>query len=188
MTFVNCFRTFYPTFLLYKHTVSLLVSQLNDILVQVVVLWSAERPPPPRARWPALPVPLTVLHNTAGISARFRPHPLIQTPAVLSLDDDCLLSTDEVDFAFSVWRAFPERIVGYPARSHYWDDAKVGSRAARSLPFHSEATAPEQSPPFSSKLYFISSHFLFLMLLSLYYPGYVLTRFSFKGSFSAFNF
>jgi len=30
----------------------------------------------------------------------------------------------QIDFALSVWHEFPERIVGYPARSHYWDEAK----------------------------------------------------------------
>lgn len=29
-----------------------------------------------------------------------------------------------MDFAFIVWHSFPERIVGYPARSHYWDATK----------------------------------------------------------------
>ncbi|MEQ2187979.1 hypothetical protein GOODEAATRI_010253 [Goodea atripinnis] len=29
-----------------------------------------------------------------------------------------------VDFAFTVWQSFPERIVGYPARSHFWDSSK----------------------------------------------------------------
>jgi len=127
-----------------------------------VVVWSGEKPPPPRSRWPSLPtsVPLNILQqqqvpyggggNTAAeqqvpsavnqqqvgrpssstsISQRFYPHPLIQTAAILSLDEDCLLTTDEVDFAFAVWKSFPDRIVGYPARSHYWDDAKVGSMA-----------------------------------------------------------
>jgi glucuronyl/N-acetylglucosaminyl transferase EXT1 len=27
-----------------------------------------------------------------------------------------------MDFAFSVWKNFPERIVGYPARNHFWDE------------------------------------------------------------------
>ncbi|GFR29086.1 hypothetical protein TNCT_473671 [Trichonephila clavata] len=58
------------------------------------------------------------------ISSRFFPHPLIQTDAVLSLDEDVLLTTEEVDFAFRVWQSFPERIVGYPARSHFWDDSR----------------------------------------------------------------
>ena len=30
----------------------------------------------------------------------------------------------QIDFAFSVWKEFPDRIVGYPARSHYWDEQR----------------------------------------------------------------
>lgn len=30
----------------------------------------------------------------------------------------------QVDFAFTVWQSFPDRIVGYPARSHFWDGNK----------------------------------------------------------------
>lgn len=29
-----------------------------------------------------------------------------------------------MDFAFTVWQSFPDRIVGYPARSHFWDSSK----------------------------------------------------------------
>lgn len=130
-----------------------------------MILWSGEKPPPPRSRWPSLPssVPLNILQqqqvpygagamtaeqqlpptvnqqqvgrptSSSSISQRFYPHPLIQTAAVLSLDEDCLLTTDEVDFAFAVWKSFPDRIVGYPARSHYWDDAKVCGTATSLL-------------------------------------------------------
>lgn len=66
-----------------------------------------------------------IRESKSSISQRFFPHPLIQTAGVLSLDEDTMLTTDEVDFAFKVWRQFPDRIIGYPARSHYWDDAKV---------------------------------------------------------------
>ncbi|GFS87696.1 exostosin-1 [Trichonephila clavipes] len=65
-----------------------------------------------------------LLIDLETISSRFFPHPLIQTDAVLSLDEDVLLTTEEVDFAFRVWQSFPERIVGYPARSHFWDDSR----------------------------------------------------------------
>nr|XP_020492734.1 exostosin-1a-like [Labrus bergylta] len=58
------------------------------------------------------------------MSSRFFPHDVILTDAVLSLDEDSVLSTNEVDFAFLVWQSFPERIVGYPARSHYWDGSR----------------------------------------------------------------
>jgi hypothetical protein len=55
----------------------------------------------------------------------YRPLELITTDAVFSLDEDVTLTTDEIDFAFHVWSHFPERIVGFPARSHFWDDTKV---------------------------------------------------------------
>lgn len=60
-----------------------------------------------------------------SISQRFYPYDEIQTDAVLSLDEDAILNTDELDFAYTVWRDFPDRIVGYPARAHFWDDSKV---------------------------------------------------------------
>lgn len=61
-----------------------------------------------------------------SISQRFYPYPEIQTDAILSLDEDCILNTEELDFAYTVWKDFPDRIVGYPARAHFWDDSKVG--------------------------------------------------------------
>ncbi|XP_026463110.1 exostosin-1-like [Ctenocephalides felis] len=106
---------------------------------RIIIVWANEKSPPARNRWPPTPtsVPLNILQapvtliysddisgGSGGISRRFLPHPLITTDAILSLDEDALLTTDEVDFAFSVWRNFPDRIVGYPARAHYWDDAK----------------------------------------------------------------
>nr|CAD7428535.1 unnamed protein product [Timema monikensis] len=109
----------------------------SQYVARIVVIWSGEKSPPAKSRWPILPVslPLNVLQNPSNtngdvllqahsISQRFYPHSLIQTDSILSLDEDCLLTTDEVDFAFQVWVSFPDRIVGYPARSHYWDDAK----------------------------------------------------------------
>lgn len=60
-----------------------------------------------------------------SISQRFYPHKFIETDAILSLDEDATLNTDELDFAYLVWRDFPDRVVGYPARAHYWDDGKV---------------------------------------------------------------
>jgi glucuronyl/N-acetylglucosaminyl transferase EXT1 len=42
----------------------------------------------------------------------------------LSLDDDSAITTEEMDFAFHVWQHFPDRLVGFPSRSHYWDDIK----------------------------------------------------------------
>ena len=65
-----------------------------------------------------------ILFTFQSISSRFFPYHEIETDAVFSFDEDSLLTLDEIDFALSVWREFPERIVGYPARSHHWDDTK----------------------------------------------------------------
>lgn len=114
-----------PTSTLYRLVKNIGKSQYAT---RIVIIWASDKPSPSKSRWPQLPttVPLHVLHEATepGISQRFSPHHLLQTPAILSLDEDALLTTDEVDFAFQVWRSFPDRIVGYPARSHYWDDAK----------------------------------------------------------------
>lgn len=69
-------------------------------------------------------MPLTIINGSSTLQ-KFYPFKEITTEAILSLDEDSVLTTDEVDFAFQVWLSFPERIVGYPARSHYWDETKV---------------------------------------------------------------
>ncbi|XP_076437900.1 exostosin-1a-like [Babylonia areolata] len=93
---------------------------------KIIVLWHCDIPPPPSRRWPAdLGVPVLVkTRNIKSVNARFVPYKEIETDAVFGFDEDVLLSTEEIDFAFSVWKEFPERIVGYPARSHYWDEQR----------------------------------------------------------------
>ena len=49
---------------------------------------------------------------------------MISTEAILSLDDDAAITSEEMDFAFQVWSQFPDRLVGFPSRSHYRDDGK----------------------------------------------------------------
>ncbi|XP_060114087.1 exostosin-like 1 [Heteronotia binoei] len=91
---------------------------------QIVVLWSCEKPPPLSTKWPQTTVPLTIIHASSKVSDRFLPYSALGTEAVLSLDEHTSLSTDEVDFAFTVWRSFPDRIVGFPMRSHFWDTSR----------------------------------------------------------------
>ncbi|XP_071623671.1 exostosin-like 1 isoform X3 [Heliangelus exortis] len=64
----------------------------SQYCAQILVLWDCEKPPPPSGRWPQTPVPLTIIQGSG-----------------------------KVDFAFMVWRSFPERIVGFPSCSHFWD-------------------------------------------------------------------
>ncbi|ELK26199.1 Exostosin-1 [Myotis davidii] len=119
------------------HAVTPLVSQSQPVLkllmaaaksqycAQIIVLWNCDKPLPAKHRWPATTVPVIVIEGESKVmSSRFLPYDNIVTDAVLSLDEDTVLSTTEVDFAFTVWQSFPERIVGYPARSHFWDNSK----------------------------------------------------------------
>lgn len=93
----------------------------SQYCAQILVLWSCEKPPPPSGTWPQTAVPLTIIQGRTKLSDRFFPYAAIGTDAVLSLDEHSSLSTSEVDFAFVVWRSFPERIVGFSAWSHFWD-------------------------------------------------------------------
>ncbi|MGH0125446.1 UNVERIFIED_CONTAM: hypothetical protein FKN15_031944 [Acipenser sinensis] len=118
------------------HAVSPLLSQSQPIMKllqvvskskycsQIIILWNSEKPAPPRSRWPETPVPLSIVEGKRKISSRFLPYSDITTDAVLSLDEDTVLLTSEVNFAFVVWCSFPDRIVGYPPRSHFWDNSK----------------------------------------------------------------
>lgn len=119
------------------HAVSPLVSQSQPIIKlilalakskycsQIIVLWNCDKPLVPKNKWPSTRMPLIVIKGgRKTMSSRFFPYDVITTDAVLSLDEDTVLSTNEVDFAFTVWCSFPDRIVGYPARSHFWDSNK----------------------------------------------------------------
>uniref|UniRef100_A0A3B5KF65 Exostosin glycosyltransferase 1 n=1 Tax=Takifugu rubripes TaxID=31033 RepID=A0A3B5KF65_TAKRU len=127
----------YPKFTAIIHVVTPLVSLSQPVMkllvavaksqycAQVIVLWNCDKPLPAKHRWPPTLVPVTVIEGeNKVISSRFLPYDTIPTDAVLSLDEDTVLSSTEVDFAFTVWQSFPDRIVGYPARSHFWDSSK----------------------------------------------------------------
>lgn len=98
---------------------------------QIILMWNSDVPIPKRPRWQGIRASIQVV-AIEGISQRFYPHVFIKTSAILSLDEDAVLNTDEIDFAFTVWQSFPDRIVGYPARSHYWDDSKVTIKISNS--------------------------------------------------------
>ena len=33
-----------------------------------------------------------------------------------------MLTSDELEFAYQVWREFSDRIVGFPSRTHVWNN------------------------------------------------------------------
>ncbi|EDV20368.1 uncharacterized protein TRIADDRAFT_1026, partial [Trichoplax adhaerens] len=47
---------------------------------------------------------------------------IIETQAILFLEQDAVYNKDEILFAFDIWRSFTDRLVGYASKSHYWND------------------------------------------------------------------
>ncbi|MBN3277859.1 EXT2 protein, partial [Polyodon spathula] len=93
-------------------------------LSKLLVVWNNQnKSPPEESFWPKISVPLKVVRTTENkLSNRFFPYDEIETEAVLAIDDDIImLTSDELQFGYEVWREFPDRLVGYPGRLHLWD-------------------------------------------------------------------
>jgi len=96
-----------------------------ESLTRVVVVWNHQTiSPPPVEEWPRISKPLKVIQTSANkLSNRFYPYSEIETECVLSMDDDIsMLTSDELEFGYQVWREFPDRIVGFPSRTHKYDN------------------------------------------------------------------
>ncbi|XP_046882655.1 exostosin-like 2 [Hypomesus transpacificus] len=91
-------------------------------LRRVVVVWNNVGQGCPRALWERLgphPVPVIFKEQSANLMRnRLQPFAEIDTDAVLMLDDDTLVSLPDISFAFSVWKRFPDQIVGFVPRKH----------------------------------------------------------------------
>lgn len=95
-------------------------------LNKVLVVWNNQRKAPPHpSMWPKIGKPLKVIQTKENkLSNRFYPYEEIETEAILTIDDDIvMLTADELEFGYEVWREFPDRIVGFPSRTHVWDNA-----------------------------------------------------------------
>ncbi|CAH4030754.1 unnamed protein product [Pieris brassicae] len=91
-------------------------------LNKVVVVWNGVTGPSPSMTWPESGAPVAVVRTPRNsLNNRFLPYHLIETEAVLCVDDDAHLRHDEIVFAFRVWREHRDRIVGFPGRYHAWD-------------------------------------------------------------------
>ncbi|KAF4523090.1 hypothetical protein B566_EDAN003102 [Ephemera danica] len=111
---------------------------LAPSLAKILVLWNNQnKSPPPAGQWPKLSKPVRVIRTQANkLSNRFYPYLDIETEAILTIDDDIvMLTADEVEFGYEVWREFPDRIVGFPSRTHIWDNT-----TGRSWRYESEWT------------------------------------------------
>ncbi len=103
-----------------------LMARLSEVpsLAKMVVVWNnPDKEPPLPESFPQLTKPYEVVRTEVNLlSNRFFPHKSIETECVLSMDDDIIMLTaDELEFGYRVWREFPDRIVGFPSRTHVWE-------------------------------------------------------------------
>lgn len=94
-------------------------------LQKILVIWNNQKKSPPHlAMFAKINKPLKIIQTKENkLSNRFYPYDEIETEAILTIDDDIIMLTaDELDFGYEVWREFPDRIVGFPSRTHVWDN------------------------------------------------------------------
>ncbi|KAJ8433306.1 hypothetical protein Cgig2_012874 [Carnegiea gigantea] len=81
----------------------------------IVVVWNKGKAPEQSEFDSAVPVRIRV-EELNSLNNRFKIDPLIKTRAVLELDDDIMMTCDDVERGFKVWREHPDRIVGFYPR------------------------------------------------------------------------
>ncbi|GFQ07582.1 glycosyltransferase family protein 64 protein c5 [Phtheirospermum japonicum] len=82
---------------------------------EIVVVWNKGVPPRLSDFDSAVPVRVREEERNS-LNNRFEVDPLIMTRAVLELDDDIMMTCDDVERGFKVWREHPNRIVGFYPR------------------------------------------------------------------------
>ncbi|CAL8345246.1 unnamed protein product [Merluccius merluccius] len=91
-------------------------------LRRIIIVWNNVGEQTPQKLWDSLgPHPVEVVfkeQSSNRMRNRLQSFPEIDTDAVLMLDDDTLVSVPDISFAFSVWKQFPDQIVGFVPRKH----------------------------------------------------------------------
>ncbi|XP_034039600.1 exostosin-like 2 [Thalassophryne amazonica] len=91
-------------------------------LRQIIIVWNNVGGQTPEKLWNSYgphPVPVVFKEQTTNrVRNRLQPFPEIDTDAVLMLDDDMQVSVPDISFAFTVWKQFPDQIVGFVPRKH----------------------------------------------------------------------
>ncbi|KAL8533238.1 hypothetical protein ACS0TY_009571 [Phlomoides rotata] len=82
---------------------------------EIVVVWNKGTPPLSSDFDSAVPVRIRV-EKQNSLNNRFKVDPSIKTRAVLELDDDIMMTCDDIERGFRVWREHPDRIVGFYPR------------------------------------------------------------------------
>lgn len=82
---------------------------------EIVVIWNKGQPPNPNDFDSTVPVRIRVEQKNS-LNNRFNADPLIKTRAVLELDDDIMMTCNDVERGFKAWREHPDRLVGFYPR------------------------------------------------------------------------
>ncbi|CAI9759790.1 unnamed protein product [Fraxinus pennsylvanica] len=82
---------------------------------EIVVVWNKGKPPKSGDFDSAVPVRIRV-EKQNSLNNRFKMDSSIKTRAVLELDDDIMMTCDDIERGFRVWREHPDRIVGFYPR------------------------------------------------------------------------
>lgn len=82
---------------------------------EIVVVWNKGTPPQLSDFDSAVPIRIRIEEHNS-LNNRFKIDSLIKTRAVLELDDDIMMTCDDIERGFRVWREHPERIVGFYPR------------------------------------------------------------------------
>ncbi|EXB58473.1 hypothetical protein L484_005207 [Morus notabilis] len=85
---------------------------------EIVVVWNKGTPPRVSDFDSTVPIRIRIEEENS-LNNRFKEDSLIKTRAVLELDDDIMMTCDDLERGFKLWRQHPDRIVGfYPRLSH----------------------------------------------------------------------
>lgn len=92
---------------------------------KILVVWNNQlERPPKKDQWTTVQIPIQIITTKQNkLSNRFYPFNSIETEAIFAIDDDItMLNADEIEFSYQTWREFPDRIVGFPSRLHFWNN------------------------------------------------------------------
>uniref|UniRef100_A0A0E0D4N3 Glucosamine inositolphosphorylceramide transferase 1 n=1 Tax=Oryza meridionalis TaxID=40149 RepID=A0A0E0D4N3_9ORYZ len=81
----------------------------------IVVVWNKGQPPAQGELKSVVPVRIRV-EDRNSLNNRFNIDSEIKTKAVMELDDDIMMTCDDLERGFKVWREHPDRIIGYYPR------------------------------------------------------------------------
>ncbi|CAH8441158.1 unnamed protein product [Schistosoma bovis] len=105
----------------------------SEFLRKIILIWQCKNFPPNNNEVKSYtPVPVEIVlpderftlrysSNSISPSVRFQPFHEIPTLAVFAYSLNLNITVEQLNFAYLTWQEFPNRLVGFQARSHYWN-------------------------------------------------------------------